>query len=135
MNGYSFVIIFKVCTDNHCRRGRQRFYNREGIVMCRREVVNGEVILFYGRVTMQDSLCWLLVQIVLIPYQDSYFLVSFLLVNAISVAMLFKLNGDDRSRPFYLLEMVTLIYLDIVWLATTLVYPGIASEEGTQGDV
>ena len=58
---------------------------------------------------------------------DVFFLIAFLIANTLSLITIFKIKNEEKMRPFFFLLIVILIYLDVVWLATALINPGIAS--------
>jgi hypothetical protein len=55
-------------------------------------------------------------------------------VNAISVIMCVNLSRIETAKPFFYLSVLVLVYLDVTWLASGLINPGIAikssSDEG-----
>lgn len=69
-------------------------------------------------------------QLYIHSYSDLFFLITFLLANTVSLFTIARLNGDERAKPFLYLSIVILIFLDVVWLATALINPGIGM--GTQ---
>ena len=72
------------------------------------------------------------VPIVSLPHSDIFFIISFLIVNVVSLITIFKLKNWERGTPFFFLLIVVLIYLDAVWLATSLINPGIATNSSTE---
>jgi len=44
----------------------------------------------------------------------------------ISALLLIKLNQKEETNPFFLVEMVAIFFLDVFWLSTALINPGIA---------
>ena len=56
-------------------------------------------------------------------------------MNAISLILIFKLDQDERSKPFFYLSIVILVYVDVVWLTAALVNPGICQNTREGGEL
>lgn len=49
-------------------------------------------------------------------------------VNLISLYLLFLLHSYKSAYPFFILHVVILIYVDITWIATGIINPGIKTQ-------